>query len=119
MRKILPFDIGLLMVLLLSSCSSKGIAVTIENKSGHKVKNVILRYTGGKKEVKEIKNDTSWTGDIDPNGASHLEIDFIYQQNSRHHSVDTYFEKGYQGTLIITIGQNGKVKFQDDVETGY
>ena len=120
MRKILLFDIGLLMVLLLSSCSSKGIAVTIENKSGHKVKNIVLRYTGGEKEVKEIKNNTSWTGKINPNGESHLEIDFIYQQNSKHHSeIDTYFEEGYQGRLIITIGQNGEVKFQDDVKTGY
>jgi hypothetical protein len=110
----------MLMIFLLSSCSSKGIAVTIENKSGHRVENVVLRYTGGTKEVKEIEDDTSWTGHIDPNGESHLEIDFIDQQNRKHHSkIDTYFEKGYQGMIIITIGQNGKVKFQDEVKIEY
>ena len=120
MRNLLLLNIGLLLLILISSCSSKGIAVTIENKSGHNIRNVVLSYRGGKKEIKEIKNDKSWSGYVNPNGESHLEIDYIDEQDIKHHSkIDCYFEKNYQGSLEIKIGKNGNLSFKDKIKIKY
>ena len=119
MQKKILMVLSILTLVLLNSCS-KGVKVSLKNQTGNMIKNIKIHYTGGTKNVAEIKKNSEWKGFINPNGESHIEIDYIDFKNIKHHkNIDCYLENGYKGRLNIKIDKNDAISVTDNINTGY
>lgn len=95
----------LLAATAVSGCTGTGqIMVAVTNNSGMPIQAVAVRYTGGAAQLGPLKVGERQEAGITPSGESHIELD-IYLDNGKveHRQVDTYFEKGYQGVVEITL----------------
>lgn len=89
----------------LTGCSNdQGINVVVLNNSGKTIKDVELVYKGGKEGLGELKKGEVKKGVLSPNQESSLEINVILNETIKINSqIDTYFERGYEGDIYISI----------------
>jgi hypothetical protein len=111
-----------LMTLLaagLVSCKSAeaGVKVTVNNASGGQITNLQIKFTGGSRSAAKLKPSESFQTKVNPNGSSHLVVEFTDASGKQHSSnVDVYFERNYGGSIQVTIDPGGKVTWKDDVK---
>lgn len=101
----LPLAIVWLAPVLVIGCAGDApITVSLENRSGRAIQSVVAAYTGGAARFGPLGVNESQEVEIRPTGESHLELEIQpVEGQAEHRVVDTYFEKGYQGKIRITL----------------
>lgn len=120
------FGITLLVTTLLAvggtalvSCkpSGAGVTVTVKNASGGEITNLQIKFTGGSKSSPKLKPAESFETKVNPNGSSHLVVEFADSSGKQHSAkLDVYFERNYSGTIQVTLEPDGKVTWKDDTK---
>lgn len=120
------FGIALLIVALLAvagiglvSCkpSGAGVTVIVINTSGGEITNLQIKFTGGSKSSPKLKPAESFETKVNPNGESHIDVEFSDSSGKRHSAkVDVYLERNYSGTIRITLEPGGKVTWKDETK---
>lgn len=101
---------------LLIGCSGEpGVLVITKNASNAPL-SVAVEYTGGEYRIENLEPGGRHQNRVNPTSESHvvLRIDTTNQRFTQ--TIDTYFERGYTGTLTIEIGPNGRVDWKDEIK---
>jgi hypothetical protein len=92
----------------------KGVYVSITNNTQTFLKDVGVTYTGGTVRIKGLKPHESYGKRINPNGESHLELEWYESSGVKQsHTVDVYFEHNYRGSIEISIDPDNRVSWTD------
>lgn len=120
------FGITLLTVALLAitgiglvSCkrSGTGVTVIVNNATGGDITNLQIRFTGGSKSSPRLKSAESFEAKVNPNGESHLNVQFADSSGKLHSAeVDVYLERNYSGTIRVTLEPDGKVTWKGETK---
>jgi hypothetical protein len=120
------FGITLLTVALLAvvgiglvSCkpSGAGVTVIVNNATGGDITNLQIKFLGGSKSSPKLKSAESFETKVNPNGESHLDVEFADSSGKRHSAkVDVYLERNYSGTIRVTLEPDGKVTWKDETK---
>lgn len=120
------FGITFLTVALLAivgiglvSCkrSGAGVTVIVNNATGGDITNLQIKFTGGSKSSPGLKIAESFETKVNPNGESHLDVEFADSSGKRRSAkVDVYMERNYSGTIRVTLEPNGKVTWKEDTK---
>lgn len=110
------YVLALIASLILCGCASDGVSVDVYNKSDTEIHDLLLEYTGGKKAIKTILPQQNIKQKINPTGESALTIEFSLDGKNYRQGLDVYIENGYSGSLIVNIGEGGKVDFESHVK---
>lgn len=105
----------ILFVMLITSCSNRGVSVIVKNETRYPMENTILEFTGGTKKIPKIEPGKSFTEYINPNGESSLTIKFNYNSKQYTEKLDVYFETNYKGNINIHLLENGKISYNSNV----
>jgi hypothetical protein len=98
------------------SGSERGVRVSITNQSDTPMQNVVVAYTGGRYELPQLLPDETDTRYVDPVSESHLEMEYTEASGNRlKKTIGTYFERGYSGSINITVGNAGQVTVKDEI----
>ncbi len=98
-------------------CNRAGVAVTVTNATGGEITGLEVRFTGGSKSRPMLRASESFEAKINPRGESHLVIVFTDSSGKQHSAeVDVYFERGYRGTIRVTIRPDGTVSWKDEIK---
>jgi hypothetical protein len=92
-----------------------GIKVRLFNKSSGLLSDLSLEFTGGSYHVDSLspKEIIPWV--VNPSGESNLIIKYVdASKRFRISTIDTYFERGYSGSINIYIGNSGNVSWEDN-----
>lgn len=96
---------------------TRGVEVVITNDGSRSINNLAIRFTGGTESVAELAPRTTHKVRINPNGESHLEIEFLDSQGVSHREIlDVYLEQNYQGRITVWIDSSGKVTWKSEVK---
>jgi hypothetical protein len=103
--------------LISSKLLGSGVTVTVKNATGGEITNLQIKFTGGGKYSPNLKPNESFETKVNPNGESHLVVEFS-DSLGKHHSanVDVYFERNSGGTIHITLEPNSKVTWKDETK---
>jgi len=95
---------------------SEGIEVKVSNNSGELITKIKLVYSGGSQVIDSLNDKKGYTVYVNPKTDSHLEIEFLTNQNQKVKEViDVYFAPNYSGQVFINVGNNFIVSWKDDV----
>jgi hypothetical protein len=98
------------------SGSERGVRVSISNQSESPMQNVVVAYTGGRYELPRLLPNETDTRYVNPVSESDLEVEFTEASgNRRKKTIGTYFERGYSGSISITVGNAGQVTVKDEI----
>ena len=98
-------------------CANRGLYVYLINNGKAPLKDVIINFTGGKKLINSIGATETCKVKINPISESSLSL--IWKDSSgKEHSkkIDVYLEKGYRGTITITIDSRQTVSHSEDIK---
>ena len=97
-----------------------GVKVNIINNTGTEIKNLRIQFTGGETLVPLVKPGEIYSMIVNPSGESSLRLQFTDMSDNRHsREIGTYLEEGYRGEILIEIGPNGKVTYEDNSRIGH
>jgi len=91
-----------------------GVYVEITNDTDSPLTQIAITYTGGVVRIPELKPKTSYGRRINPDGDSHLVVEWVDSVGQRHsHYVDVYFEHKYRGRIDISVESGNMIRWTD------
>ncbi len=107
---------GLLMVEVMA-LRNAGVEILLINDGNTSIKDISIKFTGGTKHVSELPAEAVYKVKINPEGESHLKIEFIDAGGKRHQEIiDIYFERNYRGRITIRVSSPGKVTWKNEIK---
>jgi len=107
---------ALVLATSLVSCSlpGTGVTVVVSNASGVDITRLLIKFTGGSKEAKDLEPGKSFKTKVKPGGSSDLVVEFADSSGKQHSAkLDVYIEPNYKGTIHVTLEPNGKVTWNN------
>jgi hypothetical protein len=110
----------LLSIALILLQIGAGVRVIVKNSGTAPIRSVMLNATGGSYLVGDLLPGSSAQTTVKPQGESNLEIEYSDSDGAPVRlSVDCYVERGYRGTIDISI-KNRRIDEQHvNVRPGY
>jgi hypothetical protein len=94
-----------------------GVYVEITNNTDSPLTQIDISYTGGVVRIPELKSKTSFGRRINPDGDSHLVVEWIDSSGQKHSSpVDVYFEHNYRGRIDISVEPDNTILSNDTIK---
>lgn len=97
-----------------------GVTVRITNKTGKEIKNLKVEFTGGVATIATIKPGDVHTTVVNSTGESSLTLRFTDASGKEQSQlIGVYLEANYKGKIVIELGPDGKVAFEDKSRSPY
>ena len=110
-----PARAATLSAMLLGSallgCGAPGVEFTLQNVSATALDSVVVYTTGHTYLLGTVPPGTSRAIQVEAVGDSHIEVEHGTGTRSRL-VVDTYFGKGYSGTVTAAVGPDSVVRVE-------
>lgn len=95
---------------------TKEIKVDVINSTKEMLTKIKILYSSRAEEIPSLAPGSRHRFKIKPPTASALVLSFEHASQKYTHQVDTYFEKGYTGELILTIINNNTIEVTDNIK---
>jgi hypothetical protein len=103
-----------LLVAVFLGCGTSGIEFTLRNLDAARLDSVVVRTTGFSYPLGDLPAGVSRTVRVQSTGESHIEVEHGAKPRLRL-VVDTYFERGYSGTVTADVRRDTVVRLESHV----
>ena len=103
-----------LLVPALLGCGTSGVEFTLRNVGAAPLASVVVHTTGFTYPLGDVPTGDTRTVRVEARGESHIELEHGAGQRTRL-VVDTYFERGYTGTVIAEVRPDSVVRVESQV----
>jgi len=93
---------------------TSGVYVRITNNTQNPLAQVRVTYTGGTADIGVLMPKTSYGRRINPDGESHLELEWVDSSGERRSYSNGYFEHNYRGRIDIVVEPNSDPTWIDN-----
>ena len=98
----------------LLGCGTSGIDFTLRNRDAARLESVIVHTTGFTYPLGDVPAGASRTVRVQSTGESHIEVEHGARPRLRL-VVETYFERGYSGTVTAEVRRDTVVRVESHV----
>jgi hypothetical protein len=108
---------ALLTQFAIMSCGSRGVEVSVTNKTGSDLHQVALEFTGGVATVPLLHAGETYRTRVRPTGDTHLQLKYIDAGGKEYSDqIGVYFGQGSGGQITLNVLPGGTNTWTDKVK---